>query len=73
MMQDARPDRASRLIAKGNEIRVGRKVGRTLYVQVTDDPSDYDLLIGMADSAAIAEWIARCCNTSDRGVDKFLP
>ena len=30
--------------------RVGRKVGRTIYRQVSDEPSDDDVLIGVMDS-----------------------
>ena len=37
--------------------RVGRKVGRTLYSMVGDEPSDEDVLIGLLDSRLIAESI----------------
>jgi hypothetical protein len=35
--------------------RVGRKLGRTVYVQVGEEPSDDDVLIGMFDHPALAE------------------
>jgi hypothetical protein len=35
--------------------RTGRKVGRTVYVQWGNEPSDADTLIGMMDSVEIAE------------------
>jgi hypothetical protein len=34
--------------------RVGRKVGRTIYVQVGEEPSDADILIGMMDTRELA-------------------
>jgi len=34
--------------------RVGRKVGRTIYVQLRDEPSDDDPLIGVMDTRALA-------------------
>lgn len=34
--------------------RVGRKVGRTIYAMVGDEPSDDDVLIGMMDSVELA-------------------
>lgn len=38
--------------------RRGRTVGRTIYVQVGDQPSDDDVLIGLMDYSADAELIA---------------
>jgi hypothetical protein len=35
--------------------RVGRKVGRTIYAQLGDEPSDDDVLIGMMDTPALAK------------------
>ena len=35
--------------------RTGRKVGRTIYVQVGDDPSDGDHLIGVMDTPELAQ------------------
>ncbi len=34
--------------------RVGRKVGRTIYAQVSGKPSDEDVLIGVMDSPGLA-------------------
>lgn len=34
--------------------RCGRKVGRTIYAQTGDEPSDDDLLIGVMDSLELA-------------------
>ena len=34
--------------------RTGRKVGRTLYAMVGDEPTDHDLLIGMMDTRDLA-------------------
>lgn len=34
--------------------RTGRKVGRTIYAQHSDEPSDEDELIGMMDTRALA-------------------
>ena len=35
--------------------RTGRKVGRTIYVQVRDEPSDGDHLIGVMDTPELAQ------------------
>lgn len=37
--------------------RLGRKVGRNVYAQLSDDPSDDDVAIGSFDS----EWLAYAC------------
>lgn len=34
--------------------RVGRKVGRTIYAQAGDEPSDDDVLIGVMDTPDLA-------------------
>ena len=34
--------------------RTGRRVHRTVYAQVTPEPSDADVLVGLMDSAALA-------------------
>lgn len=34
--------------------RVGRKVGRTIYAQLDDEPSDHDPLIGTMDTPELA-------------------
>jgi len=42
--------------------RVGRKVGRTVYALVDDEPTDHDLLIGVMDTKALAEAAVRAHN-----------
>lgn len=42
--------------------RVGRKVGRTIYVQLGEEPSDRDILIGLMDTPEIAELACRGVN-----------
>lgn len=38
-------------------LRQGRKVGRTLYVQLQDHPSDVDVLVGVVDSPELAAFL----------------
>lgn len=40
--------------------RTGRKVGRTIYAQLGDEPSDADALIGVMDTRELAETAADC-------------
>ena len=42
--------------------RTGRKVGRTIYVQVGDEPSDGDHLIGVMDTPELARQAADAVN-----------
>lgn len=42
--------------------RVGRKVGRTIYRQLGDEPSDADELIGVMDSADLARSAVHAYN-----------
>jgi hypothetical protein len=42
--------------------RTGRKVGRTIYAQIGDEPGDHDPLIGVMDSKALAEAAVRAHN-----------
>lgn len=42
--------------------RTGRKVGRTIYVQLDEHPSDNDILIGMMDTPETAELACRGVN-----------
>lgn len=44
--------------------RVGRKVGRTIYRQTGPEPSDADELIGLMDTAGLAEFAVRAMNRS---------
>jgi hypothetical protein len=42
--------------------RTGRKVGRTIYAVVGEQPSDDDKLIGLMDTAEIADEVVRAHN-----------
>lgn len=42
--------------------RVGRKLGRTIYQMVGDQPSDDDVCIGMMDTAELARWVVNAVN-----------
>lgn len=42
--------------------RVGRSVGRTLYVMTDEEPSGNDVLIGMMDTAELAELVMYAVN-----------
>lgn len=42
--------------------RTGRKVGRTIYVQTGDEPSDDDQLVGMMDTRELAALVVRAVN-----------
>lgn len=48
--------------------RVGRKLGRTIYAQVGDDPDDDDVLLGMMDTAEIAAHVVHDHNVACMGV-----
>lgn len=37
--------------------RVGRKLGRTIYAQFAEEPSDGDLLLGMMDTPELAQQV----------------
>lgn len=47
--------------------RTGRHVGRTVYVQAGEDPSDTDMLIGMLDTPELAEAAVRAHNAEVAG------
>lgn len=44
--------------------RVGRKVGRTIYLQRGLEPSDNDILIGVMDTPDYAEHVVNAHNAS---------
>lgn len=44
--------------------RVGRKVQRTIYAQVENEPSDDDILIGLMDSPVISVEAVRAHNAA---------
>lgn len=48
--------------------RIGRKVGRTIYLQVGAEPSDSDPLIGVMDTSDLARAAVRAHNV-DVGLD----
>lgn len=48
--------------------RVGRKVGRTIYHQLGDQPSTDDLLIGVMDTPRLAEQAVAAVNLYQAGV-----
>lgn len=63
---DAAPAVAAALTRTGWPWRAGRRVGRTIYVQTGDEPSDRDLLIGVLDSAELAQLVVDLVNAHDR-------
>jgi hypothetical protein len=44
--------------------RTGRKVGRTIYAQISAKPSDHDVLIGVMDTRALARSAVEGHNAS---------
>jgi hypothetical protein len=44
--------------------RTGRKLGRTIYVQLGPEPSDHDELVAMAETPELARLIVNEHNTS---------
>lgn len=60
---DADPAKIEWAIRKRWEMRVGRKLGRTLYLVDPDfnDP-DMDLCVGIVDTRALAEEVVRKWN-----------
>lgn len=50
--------------------RVGRKVGRTIYAQLGDAPSDDDKLIGVMDTAMFAVDAVDAHNAALERVDR---
>lgn len=49
--------------------RTGRSVGRTIYLQVGEQPSKEDHLIGVLDNIGLAEYAVKCVNyCNERGV-----
>lgn len=45
-------------------LRVGRKVGRTIYLQTGTAPSDGDLLIGLMDTSVLAAAVVDAVNAA---------
>lgn len=46
--------------------RVGRKVGRTIYLQRGPEPTDDDPLIGVMDTPELARQAVAAVNAADR-------
>jgi hypothetical protein len=44
------------------KLRLGRKLGRTIYVQHGDEPSDEDILVGMMDTEIWAATLVEAYN-----------
>jgi hypothetical protein len=54
-------------IRRGSEIwRTGRSVGRTVYVQATEEPAKGDRLIGVMDTPELAERVVAAVNAVER-------
>lgn len=53
--------------------RVGRTVGRTIYIQRFYDPSKADELVGLMDTQGLAEFVCRCVNYClEKGIEPGL-
>lgn len=46
--------------------RTGRKVGRTIYIQTGDEPSDDDTLIGVMDTPQLAAYVVAAVENAQR-------
>ena len=55
-------------IVPPNRMRVGRKVGRTIYEQYGPEPTDDDPLIGVMDTPELAAEVVKSVNRK-RGFD----
>lgn len=73
--EERRAERRRSFIAKSHEDaiatpdgrwRVGRHLGRTVYLQIGDQPSDQDLLLGMMDTAEVAHTVIEAVNEKRR-------
>lgn len=45
-----------------NHWRVGRKLGRTLYIEGNDFDPNHDHFIGLMDTSDLAEFVVKCVN-----------
>ena len=63
--RDAEPKLALHLLRTGSRMRVGRKLGRTLYVESHADDPNLDVFIGVVDSPELARLI---CDRVNRGL-----
>lgn len=48
--------------AKQVRWRTGRKLGRTIYMQLLDEPSGSDIVIGMLDNVEVAKYVVELHN-----------
>lgn len=44
------------------KLRIGRRVGRTIYIQRGEEPSDEDSLVGLVDTRDLAQLIVEAVN-----------
>lgn len=51
--------------------RVGRKVGRTIYRQRGQEPSDGDQLLGLMDTPELAEFVVSTVNALAEVMEKL--
>jgi len=50
--------------------RVGRTIGRSIYIQRFDETSKADDLVGLMDTQGLAEFVCRCVNHClDNGIE----
>lgn len=49
--------------------RVGRSLGRTVYAQVSEDPTKSDMFLGIFDSKGAAQYVVDLHNKSLREVN----
>jgi len=54
------------------KLRVGRKVGRTIYLQRGDQPSDDDQLVGLMDTPELARHLVECSNHLKQPISEVL-
>lgn len=52
----------SEALSRSHPWRVGRRLGRTIYVQIYAKPMDGDLLIGMMDTSDLAKMAVEAHN-----------
>lgn len=45
-----------------NRWRVGRKLGRTVYIEGDSPDPDHDHFVGLMDTSDLAEFVVKCVN-----------
>jgi hypothetical protein len=53
-------------------LRTGRRVGRTIYVQLGDTPSDNDQLVGVMDTPELAALVVTSTNNQQAAIRRAL-